>query len=92
MTHYVIRLITGANGQRTEFDGYYVKEYKTPRMRADGTYAADGKLIVTRDRATAKRYPTAAQAWEVWRAQRGWRPDGKPNRPLTAWHAAIERV
>lgn len=49
----------------------------------------------TTDSAKAKRFATHGAAWECWRAQsrtRPVRPDGKANRPMTAYSVTIEEV
>jgi hypothetical protein len=43
----------------------------------------------------AMTFPTKGAAWEYWRSQSRTvplRPDGKPNRPLTAYHVWIEEL
>ena len=43
----------------------------------------------------AKRFPSFTAAMECWKAQSTLvprRPDGRPNRPLTAWSVTIEEV
>jgi len=47
----------------------------------------------TMDIAKAKRFATRGEAMECWKAQstiRPLRPDGRPNRPMTAYHVTIE--
>lgn len=47
------------------------------------------------DIADAKRFPTKDAAMECWRAQSTKvprRPDGKPNRPMTAYSVVIEEL
>ena len=49
----------------------------------------------TPDLAKAKRFLTFKDAIACWKAQSKFvpkRPDGKPNRPLTAWSVTIEEV
>ena len=49
----------------------------------------------TDDIAKAKRFPTFAAAMECWKAQsrlRPLRPDGKPNRPMTAYSVTVQEV
>src|SRR5262245_63041462 len=49
----------------------------------------------TSDLAKAKRFPSHEAAWMCWKAQstrRPLRPDGKPNRPMTAYSVTIEEV
>lgn len=54
-----------------------------------------GVVVLTDDKAKAIRFPTMREAMEAWRQQSTavpLRPDGEPNRPLTAYHAAFEVV
>lgn len=49
----------------------------------------------TADLAKAKRFATFADAMECWKAQslvRPLRPDGRPNRPMTAYSVTPERI
>jgi hypothetical protein len=49
----------------------------------------------TEDVAKAKRFPSFAAAMECWQEQstvRPIRPDGRPNRPMTAYSVTAERV
>jgi hypothetical protein len=49
----------------------------------------------TDDVAKAKRFATHAAAFECWRARSRTiptRPDGKPNRPMTAYSVSIEEL
>ena len=49
----------------------------------------------TDDLAKAKRFPTFMAAMDCWKAPSTlvpMRPDGKPNRPLTAWSVTVEEV
>jgi hypothetical protein len=82
-----IKIIACADGiARPEFDGRYVKTF-TP----DG-HGGCGYLVTTDKIEEAKRYTSKADALEDWRAQsttHPLRPDGKPNRPLTAFHCEI---
>lgn len=52
-----------------------------------------GDLTTTTDPTLAMVFPTFEAAWEVWRAQSTrtpLRPDGKPNRPMTAMTVELE--
>jgi hypothetical protein len=51
-----------------------------------------GDIVFTRDVSQALKFDDGAQALECWRRQstvRPVRPDGKPNRPLTAFTIEI---
>lgn len=52
----------------------------------------NGRVTFTTDPRKAKTFINAVDAWECWRQQSSTiplRPDGEPNRPLTAFHAEI---
>jgi len=65
-------------------------------MRADiEAYDGRGYAEFTKKVKKAKRFASYDEAFEFWRAQsktRPLRPDGRPNRPLTAFNITIERV
>ncbi len=63
-------------------DGQYVVSFT-------GTPAPHGTLVTTPDVARAKRFENPAAALKYYRQAHGRRPDGEPNRPLTAWTANI---
>lgn len=78
-----IQIVGLYDGTVTEFDGQYVVDYDPkPRMGPDGPWIY---LTATDDPAKARQFESAADALEFWRASYGLRPDGKPNRPLTAY-------
>jgi hypothetical protein len=82
----IMRLVGSATGVKTLVDGEYLVEYNP---NANG---GRGDLKTSADRADARRFPTAGDAMEFWRQQskrRPYRPDGKPNRPLTAFSVEI---
>ena len=54
-----------------------------------------GDAVFTSKIANAQRFATFEAATEFWKQQsktRPLRPDGKPNRPLTAFNVTIEKV
>jgi len=54
-----------------------------------------GLITFTHDRNNAKRFKDQAAAFEFWRRQsrvKPLRPDGKPNRPLTAYNVTFEEL
>lgn len=83
-----IKLIGLVQGIPSEFDGQYVVEYE-PHRWADNVIGAH--LVTTSDRTKALQLP-AGRAQALWAMSRGTRPDGKPDRPLTAFTAQIERL
>lgn len=64
-------------------------------LKAFDPDARDGRGLVvwTRDRAQALRFASLGDAVETWKRQshvRPIRPDGQPNRPLTAYNVSFE--
>ena len=89
MSAVVICAVGFANGSPCPFVGRYVAAFD-----AD---AHDGRGLVdyTPHVSKAKRFAHHVEAWEFWRTQskvRPLRPDGKPNRPLTATTVEMVRV
>jgi hypothetical protein len=66
-----------------------------PTYVQDVDFDADegrGRIIMTQKRYEAKRFDTPGEALEYYRTQSKVvpiRPDGKPNRPLTAYNVQI---
>lgn len=76
-----------------EFNQHFVKEY----WPEGSTPTADGDelmchLVVTDDPKLAMHFPTFAAALDLWMMQSGLRPDGEPNRPLSAWNVCVEAM
>jgi len=84
-----IRLLRYATGESSRVDGEYVLDYEPASMDESGIYRNDGTLITTPDVLRAKQFETTAEAFLYYAKSNGVRPDGKPNRPLTAWHVEI---
>jgi hypothetical protein len=66
-------------------------------LRAFDPDADDGRgvVVVTQDRREAMRFDAAAAALAMWKRQssvRPLRPDGQPNRPLTAFTVMLEQA
>lgn len=89
---YGIRLVALANGRSAPgAEGGWVKSF-TPNGNG-----GRGDLVVTHEPSEALRLPDAGAAWALYGSVAEppfhRRPgDGKPNRPLTAWTIAIERL
>jgi hypothetical protein len=87
----VIRLLRTFGGPHL-FDGQYVVDYdpSPPDMEPGACL-----LVCSPDLARAKRYPDLEAAWGDWKRV-DWRapvrPDGKPNRPMTAFTIEVESV
>jgi hypothetical protein len=79
MTEYVMVIVHRADGGPTPQAGQYVKSF-TP-----GGPGNRGYLVTTPDQAEAMRFATPLALHTFWRQAHGVRPDGKPNRPLTAY-------
>lgn len=87
----VIQIVGLVGGGDTPFDGQYVKEYDPSRPGVDPRgLPMLAHIVCTPSVAEAKRFATGAEALEFWRKSDGtFRPDGKPNRPLTAFTVLI---
>lgn len=85
-----------ATGQRTPFDGQYLKEYDPDRGGTDTQgQAVIAHVVTTPNRDEAMRFTDAAHLHRVWTqvpAADPVRPDGKPNRPLTAFTVSTEVI
>lgn len=86
---FVIRIIAYADG-RPDPDGQtYVRTFD-PNQRA-----GRGLLIKTRNVNLAKWFDSPEAAWAYWRQRsrvKPFRPDGQPNRPLTAYTVVVQAV
>jgi hypothetical protein len=79
MTTHVIKIIGFARDVPCPWAGQYLLE-STPHEEVKATF--------TDDLAKAKRM-TQKEAFETWTYAIGTRPDGKPDRPLTAFTVEI---
>ena len=86
---HMIQLLKLASGEEDPYEGCFVVEYEPAPMDSRGRSLPGGILRVTRNPAEAKRFATAGDALAEWRRPAGMRPDGRPNRPLTAWTVEI---
>jgi len=85
-----IKIVGLSSGESTPFDGQYVVEYDPAREGIDPNgRVMTAHLVTTPDRAKAKEYKLEEAIAELRRSH-GLRPDGKPNRPLTAFTVSIE--
>ncbi len=85
---YRIFIYGTAQGVPTDFDGKWVAEYDPTRHTPSGGYDG-GILKVTSDPEKALKFDNAAEAFEKWRQAYRMRPDGEPNRPLTAFSVQV---
>jgi hypothetical protein len=91
----VMQIIDPASGEKSPFVGTYIVSYDPDfhhKTAPDGY--GGGQLRVTLDRALARCFNDAGEALEYWRQApkcscHSTRPDGKPNRPLTAFTVSI---
>lgn len=80
----VIRLVACTQGP-SPFEGQYLASYDAdagPHVYPTGT------LTATPHKSDALRFASAVEAFALWRStstRTPVRPDGRPNRPLTAW-------
>ena len=54
-----------------------------------------GEIVTASDKSEAIRYPDFGAAMEAWKTQsavKPFRPDGEPNRPMTAFSIGIEEA
>lgn len=79
----VIQIVRRATWEPSLDDGQYLSAF-------DPHPLPHGVVRLVRDPHRALRFASAAEAWEFWRQAHGTRPDGEPNRPLTAWTIYIE--
>lgn len=86
---YVVTIAGRADGTRTDLDGDYLVTYD-PDAHDGG-----GDVLTSPNIEDATRFASAREAWLVWQMQSGvrpLRPDGQPNRPLTAFNIIIQAV
>lgn len=81
----VIRIVSMADGRPSEFDGKYLWSWN---IEAPGASAYAAAIAATPHPTDAHQFEDPVEALEVWRSQSTkvpTRPDGAPNRPLTAY-------
>lgn len=84
----VIKIVGNAHGGPTGYGGTYVKGMDFE------AFEGRGHLVVTHDRGKALEFPSIMAAMAYWQTTSKTvplRPDGKPNRPLTAYTVEIIR-
>ena len=89
----VMRIVGLVRGGATPFDGLYLKEYDPERDGIDPTgRQMTAHIVCTDDLADAMQFASAAEVHAMWTkvpAREPTRPDGKPNRPLTAFTVEV---
>lgn len=84
-TYYVLKIVD---------NGEYLQFYN-PDQHAPGERFPTGSVVTTKSVRKAKRFPDMVAALQEWQRQSTvtpLRPDGKPNRPLTAFTVTTEKV
>jgi hypothetical protein len=91
---FVIRIVGLVNGYPCPFDRQWLAEYDPTRSGTDPAgNPMTAHITVTPDPRRALRFPDAAAAHEAWTATSGrTRPDGQPDRPLTAFNIEIATI
>jgi hypothetical protein len=83
-----IRIVSNALGYPTEHDGQFLKN-----VIFDVDPIGRAAIETTPIEAEGMDFEDTIAAWEFWRTQSKrmpLRPDGKPNRPLTAYTIELE--
>lgn len=86
MTDFVIVCYGYATDIACPFMGQFL-EYFDPTARPPDVVGG-----WTKDLTRARKFATKEDAFECWRTPIGKRPDGKPDRPLTAFSVGIQPV
>lgn len=89
----IVKILGLVDGSKTPFDGRYLIEYDPTQQG----FAPDGKpiqclLVTTENASEATQFHNMTIAVEVCRRADGVRPDGLPNRPITAFNLEFEAV
>lgn len=79
---WLLKFVQKADGSPHPACGFYLRSYAPSPPR--------GSLEVTDDPRLAQRFPTINAVCEAWKTEIGTRPDGRPNRPLTAFTIRAE--
>lgn len=92
----VLKLLERIDGVADGHTGRYLVYFSPDTHLADGTYDG-GTLVTTEFPQHAQLFADAGAALECWKmpttcACHAGRPDGKPNRPLTAYSALVEDI
>lgn len=92
----VVRILGLVVGGPTAFDGKFLKEYDPGRQGFD----PDGRpmtahVVVTDDIEEAMKFESMTEFHMLYRAvdpDNPMRPDGRPNRPLTAFTVEVTKI
>ncbi|KKN85910.1 hypothetical protein LCGC14_0273220 [marine sediment metagenome] len=83
-----MKLVGLVAGIPTMYDGLYLVHYDPSTLEDTGSIV----LSATADKAEAKRYPSLIELRAEWARSIGQRPDGRQDRPLTAFTIEIENA
>lgn len=90
----VMRLLGLACGEQTPIDGLYLKEYDPSRDGVDPLgIPMLAHIVCTPDPDEAMKFRSLVEVHRVWSMvdpRNPMRDDGCPNRPITAFHIALE--
>ena len=81
---WVIKIVGTPIGIATEHDGEYLAYYDV------AAFNGRGEIRTHPDIQFAQKFSDVQAALDCWRQSYGMRPDGKPNRPLTAFTVSVE--
>jgi hypothetical protein len=85
-----IRILSRCDNVATKLDGRFIQEYDPTRGGVDPDGRPWVHLVTTCDPAEARQFPCAREAVNYyWQTTGCLRPDGKGDRPLTAYHVEI---
>ena len=89
----VMKILGLLDGTSTPFDDQYVVVYDPTQQG----FTPDGapmlcRLETTRDIDQARHFDDAIEAMTLYRLSDGVRPDGRPNRPITAFNVEFSVV
>lgn len=86
---FAIKIVSIADGSPSNLDGTFVRSYSPDAFRGRGD------VVTSKYIHKALLFDTKQEAMEFWRqpsTMHPTRPDGKPNRPLTAFTVEIVPV
>jgi len=94
---WAIKIVGLATGEPSPADGRYVKEYDPDREGVDNVTGEPMlcHLVTTSDPRDALLVSDVTELHKIWaKPSRRWptRPDGRPNRPLSAFTVTMEMV
>lgn len=86
---HAMKIVAAADGGYTPIAGHYLASFDPD------AHNGRGEIKTTREIAFALIFHDETDAFEFWKQQpsaRPLRPDGKPNRPLTAYSVEFVKV